>query len=310
MKTNNITPELIRAALLHISANLSRDEWARIGMAIKSEFPDATGRTLFLDWSATADSFDSKAAQATWKSIKASGGVSIATLLHHAQGSGFTLPKDNQERSELDPETAARLARERAASQQVEQAQQQAAHEDAARDAQRQWDEASETGGSPYLARKGVKPYGVRFSTHAALLVPLRDASGKLWSRQRIAPEKPPNGGPDKLFVKRGRKSGLWHLIGEVGTVSSPRPGDKAGPAVLLIAEGYSTAASLHEATRYPVTVALTRATWRTSPRRCAVCTRPRCWCSAAMKTCRRLRTLATTPAARKLRRRRVLCGA
>ena len=124
MKTNNITPELIRAALLHISANLSRDEWARIDMPIKSEFPDATGRTLFLDWSATADSFDGKAAQATWKSIKASGGVSIATLLHQAQGSGFTLPKDNQARSELDPETAARLARERAASQQVEQAQQ------------------------------------------------------------------------------------------------------------------------------------------------------------------------------------------
>ena len=49
MKTNNITPELICAALLHISANLSRDEWARIGMAINSEFPDETGRTLFLD---------------------------------------------------------------------------------------------------------------------------------------------------------------------------------------------------------------------------------------------------------------------
>ena len=256
MKTNNITPELIRAALLHISANLSRDEWARIGMAINSEFPDETGRTLFLDWSATADSFDSKAAQATWKSIKASGGVSIATLLHQAQGSGFTLPKDNQARSELDPETAARLARERAASQKVEQAQQHAAHEDAARDAQRQWDEASETGESPYLARKGVKPYGVRFSTHAALLVPLRDASGKLWNRQRIAPEKPPNGGPDKLFVKGGRKSGLWHLIGIVGTVSSPIPGDKAGPAVLLIAEGYATAASPHQATGYPVAVA------------------------------------------------------
>ena len=82
MKNNIITPELIRAALQHIAANLPRDEWARIGMAIKSEFPDETGRTLFTDWSATADSFDTKAALSTWKSIKASGGVNIDTLLH------------------------------------------------------------------------------------------------------------------------------------------------------------------------------------------------------------------------------------
>jgi putative DNA primase/helicase len=87
MKTT-VTPELIRAALLHISANVPRDEWARIGMAIKSEYPDETGRDLFTSWSATADSFDTKAALSTWKSIKASGGVSIATLLHQAQENG------------------------------------------------------------------------------------------------------------------------------------------------------------------------------------------------------------------------------
>ncbi|MBK1685183.1 hypothetical protein CKO18_16650, partial [Rhodoferax fermentans] len=62
MKTT-ITPDLIRAALQHIPANLPRDEWARVGMAIKSEFPDETGRDLFTDWSATADGFDLKAAR-------------------------------------------------------------------------------------------------------------------------------------------------------------------------------------------------------------------------------------------------------
>ena len=260
MKINNTTPELIRAALLHISANLARDEWARIGMAIKSEFPDEAGRTLFMDWSATADSFDTKAALSTWKSIKASGGVNIGTLLHQAQENGFTLPTDNQAPGKPDPETVARLARERAASQQAEQARQQAAHDVAALEAQRQWDDASETGDSPYLTRKGVQPYGVRFSSGGGLFVPLRDASGKLWNRQRIAPEKPANGGPDKLFLKGGRKSGLWHLIGEVGKPSSPSPdasdSGKAGPAVLLIAEGLATAASIFEATGYPVAVA------------------------------------------------------
>ena len=264
MKNNNITPELIRAALLHIPANVARDEWARIGMAIKSEFPDETGRTLFTDWSATADSFDTKAALSTWKSIKASGGVNIGTLLHQAQENGFTLPTDNQAPGKPDPETVARIERERAASQQAEQARQQAAHDAAALEAQRQWDDASETGDSAYLTRKGVQPYGVLFSSGGGLFVPLRDASGKLWNRQRIAPEKPPNGGPDKLFLKNGRKSGLWHLIGEVGKPSSPSPdasdsgidSGKAGPVVVLVAEGYATAASLHQATGYPVAVA------------------------------------------------------
>ena len=65
MKTN-ITPELILAALQHVPANLPRDEWARVGMAIKSEFPDDTGRELFTEWSATADGFDTKTTRATW----------------------------------------------------------------------------------------------------------------------------------------------------------------------------------------------------------------------------------------------------
>ena len=44
---NNITPALIREALATLPANLPRDEWARIGMAIKSEYLDDTGFNLF-----------------------------------------------------------------------------------------------------------------------------------------------------------------------------------------------------------------------------------------------------------------------
>lgn len=43
------TPDLIRAALQHIPANLARDEWARVAMAIKSEFADDTGRELLAE---------------------------------------------------------------------------------------------------------------------------------------------------------------------------------------------------------------------------------------------------------------------
>ena len=244
MKTN-ITPELIRAALQYIPANLPRDEWARVGMAIKSEYSDGTGLDLFTDWSASADGYDLKATRSTWQSIKAGGGVGIGTLLHLAKENGFTLPKADQAPSKPDPETTARLARERAASQQAAQAQQQAAHAEAASEAAALWAQASETGESPYLTRKGVQPHGVRFAADGWLLVPLRDEAGQLCNVQRIAPAKPEGDGPDKLFLKGGRKSGLWHWCG-----------DPEGAAVLLLAEGYATAASLHEATGRPVAVA------------------------------------------------------
>jgi putative DNA primase/helicase len=244
MTHHNITPELIRAALQHIPANLSRDDWARVGMAIKSEFADDTGRDLFTTWSASAEGFDAMAAKSTWQSIKAGGGVGIGTLLHLAKESGFVMPQANQAPSKPDPATAARLASDRAATQQAEQARQQAAHADAALEAVRLWDSASDTGQSAYLTRKGVQPYGVRFGADGWLLVPVRDASGKLWNVQRIAADKPASG-PDKLFLKGGRKSGLWHMCG-----------DPAGAAVLLIAEGYATAASLHQATGRTVAVA------------------------------------------------------
>jgi putative DNA primase/helicase len=93
MNNQNITPELIRTALQHIPANLPRDEWVRVGMAIKSEYPDETGRDLFTEWSATADGFNHKDAQDTWRNFKAGGGVGIGTLLFLAKEQGFTMPK-------------------------------------------------------------------------------------------------------------------------------------------------------------------------------------------------------------------------
>lgn len=242
--TTHITPDLIRAALAHIPASLPRDEWARVGMAIKSEFPDATGQDLFEEWSATAHGHDPRATRSTWRSIKAGGGVGIGTLLHLAKEHGFVLPKASEAPAAPSPEVLAQRERERGERQQAEQARQQAAHAAAALDAVAQWDAASDTGASPYLARKGVQPHGVRFAPDGCVLVPLRDAAGALWNLQRIAPERPADG-TDKLFLKGGRKSGLWHWCG-----------DPAGAPVLLIAEGYATAASVHEAAGRPVAVA------------------------------------------------------
>ena len=243
MKTP-ITPELVRAALAHIPASLPRDEWAKIAMAIKSEYPDATGEALFTDWSATADSFDAKGTRSTWRSVKAGGGVTIGTLLAMAKQHGFIVPKADPVQTPA-PAAQAQRERERAQSQQREQARTVAAQAAAADEAATLWALASETGASAYLAHKGVQAYGVRVSADGWLLVPLRDEAGKLWNLQRIAPAKPADGRTDKLLLKGGRKSGLWHWCG-----------DPANAPILLIAEGYATAASLHEATGRPVAVA------------------------------------------------------
>ena len=249
MTKTTITPELIRAALAHIPATCDRETWARVAMAIKSEYPDGTGRDLFTDWSATADNFDPKATAATWRSVKAGGGVTIGTLLHLAKEHGFTLPKADQAPAAPSPEALAQRERERAANQQAEQARTDAAHARAAGEAVAMFGDASDKGESAYLSRKGVQPHGVRFTPDNWVLVPMLDAAGKLWNLQRIAPVKPTDGGTDKLFLKGGRKSGLWHMVGELGT-------DPAGPAVVLVGEGFATCASLHEATGRPTACA------------------------------------------------------
>lgn len=241
--TTPITPDLIRAALAHIPASLARDEWARVAMAIKSEFSDDAGRELFEAWSATAEGYSASDCRSTWRSIKAGGGVGIGTLLHLAKEHGFVLPKSSEAPAAPSPAELARREQERAQRQQADQARQEAAQAHAAQQAAALWASANDEGASPYLARKGVQGHGVRYTPEGFVLVPLRDGDGTLWNVQSIAPQRPA-AGTDKLFLKGGRKSGLWHWCGV-----------PAGAGVLLIAEGYATAASLHEATGHPVAV-------------------------------------------------------
>ena len=252
--TSAISIEMMAAALGIISANLSRHEWARILAAIKAEFPNETGLDLALKWSATVgDKFDAKAVKATWRSLKPGGGVTGATVLFEAKQRGFDLaewhrqhdPKTPDQTPEQKRADDARRIRECHETQQRDQAERKAAHDRAAAEAALLWQQGSDTGESPYRTRKGVQAYGVRFTPDGWLLVPMRDAAGKLWNLQRIAPAKPAGGGPDKLFLRGGRKTDLFHWCG-----------DPAGNPVLLVAEGYATAASVHQATDRPVAVA------------------------------------------------------
>jgi putative DNA primase/helicase len=142
-----------------------------------------------------------------------------------------------------DPEAAAQRAADAAAQEQIRLNQQ----ETAAVQALAMWDQATPDATSAYLERKSVQAHGTRTTDQGTLLVPLVDQDGKLWNVQRVLPRKMPDG-TDKLYLKGGRKSGLFHVIGSLNSAI-----DAGQPVV--IAEGYSTAASTHEATGWPCVV-------------------------------------------------------
>lgn len=230
-----VSTEAIRAALAFIHAD-DRELWVRVGMALKSEFGE-DGFELFEAWSESAANFDAKAVKSSWKSFKPGGGITIATLIAEAKQRGFD-PKQYAPAAPLPDEERARIKREREERQRAALAETARKQEVAAEKAATLWNAASDVGTSSYLQRKNVHGCGVRFANDM-LLVPVRDADGKLWNVQRIYVSG------DKLFLTGGRVSGCFHLIGDI-----------AASSWLLIAEGYATAATLHEATGHAVIVA------------------------------------------------------
>ena len=96
-----------------------------------------------------------------------------------------------------------------------------------------------------YLAKQDIKPHGTKVGKDGRLLVPMRDSAGKLWNIERIAAEKPADGSADKKGLYLGRRTACYFSIGS-----------SKGAAVLCVAEGFATGASIHEATGLPVAVA------------------------------------------------------
>lgn len=102
-------------------------------------------------------------------------------------------------------------------------------------DAEVKWSAAVSGGNEhPYLVKKGVEAHGLRVLAGNSLLIPMRDADGTLHSLQTIADDNEQTF--PKRFLKGGRTAGCFHVIGEP-------------TGVICIAEGYATAATVHEAT-------------------------------------------------------------
>ncbi|XKF14314.1 toprim domain-containing protein [Halomonas sp. BLK-85] len=139
---------------------------------------------------------------------------------------------------EADPAAAAeaRLAAMRAKEQR--EAERKAQHAKTAEQARRWWAMAGAADPSHrYLQRKRLAPHGLR-QRDRMLLVPLY-FDGELVNLERIYPD----GAKKALFG--GRAKGVASLVGSL-----------AGADRVLVAEGWATAAALHEAMGVPVIVA------------------------------------------------------
>lgn len=155
------------------------------------------------------------------------------------------LSKQQSER--LTPEQRKALKAQQMESQKRAEAERKRQADKAADKAKAGWQKCATEGESSYLTRKQVQAHGVRFGKGGTLVVPLTDESERIRGLQLIMPKDHPRAikiGRDKDFWPYGIASGgTWHLIG-----GHPR-------TILLLAEGYATAATLHEATGYPVAV-------------------------------------------------------
>lgn len=110
----------IREAISFIPADLPRADWVRIGMAVKSELGDE-GFDLWDAWSQSADCYKALSAKATWKSIKASGGIGVGTLFHEAALNGWRDDNQHAEPSAAEIAERRRAHSEREAKSQAEQ---------------------------------------------------------------------------------------------------------------------------------------------------------------------------------------------
>lgn len=237
------TLDTVRAALACIPPDVGHAERVRLAFAVFDGVGDA-GAELWQEWAGRRSKPDAAEDRATWRSARKPGAVKVGTLFRAAKEHGFRFEAAQAPRQPTAAELKA-LAEERRAAQEREAAQRAVREQAAAAEAVRLWEAGTDEGSSPYLARKGVQAHGVRFGPGGVLLVPMRNAAGELCNLQTIRPERPADGGPDKLFLKGGRKTGAFHLVGQ-----------PEGAAWLLVAEGYATAASCHEATGRPVAVA------------------------------------------------------
>lgn len=235
----------IREALQFVSP-ADRDTWLRMGMAIHAELGDH-GFDTWNTWSQQAESYKAKDARDVWKSFHAGGGVGIGTLLHEARANGWHDSGTHQKPSPAEIAERKRIAAERAAKEQAEETRK---NEAAAIQAAAIL--AAASGGDPAQHPYAMGKDGVDFGPLVkrgtwpqrgwvdALLIPIYDADGRVWSLQAI------NTDGEKDYLKGGRKRGGFHPFGNI-----------RGAVRVLICEGMTNAAVVHAVDGAPAVAAM-----------------------------------------------------
>jgi putative DNA primase/helicase len=220
----------IEEALQFISPCMERDEWARVGMAIKSEMGEY-GAGIFDRWSQDGDNYKASDTQSTWRSINGSGGIGIGTLFHMAIGGGYK----PQQMPLIDPAQQAGLLKQRRVRAEQEQAVTEAIRAEVAIKANQKFTVSIPANGHEYLKRKCIQARPLR--QHKTALIAPMYFDGKLVNLQHIFPDGA------KRFLTGGRVSGCHHPIGVLSDH-------------LYLCEGIATGYSIYEHTGIPVAVA------------------------------------------------------
>lgn len=274
----------LQDALSFVDAGVSRDEWTKILMGIKNEFGE-DGFDVADMWSQGGSSYNKEGFKSTWRSIKPSGGITIATVFKIAIDNGYK--PQAKEYSEAEKAEFKRVQEERA-KRRAEQEQQ-------ARKETENWHQCISQlaiqiienfsipiKSNKYLSTKKVQSFGCLGIKQAFVVVVRPDFRTEIvtgganisaffndfpekdkrdfWClhvkrgelllplmdiEKRIWNIQIIKNTGTKMFLKHGKKSGCFHFIGKASESET-----------LAIAEGYATAASIHMATKWPCIVA------------------------------------------------------
>lgn len=96
---------------------------------------------------------------------------------------------------------------------------------------------------TPYLTAKGIQVHSGIYTDEDKRLtyIPATDIEGNVWTVQYIAEDG------TKRFAKNARKEGCFHVLGGLDKL--------VNVPVIVIAEGYATAATIKQATELPAVV-------------------------------------------------------
>lgn len=234
--------------LTYISADVAREEWVKLLMGIKSEFGE-DGKGVAIEWSATASNYNLNAFNATWKSIKAGGAVTIASLVLKAVNNGYKFaPISNVDKKRLVAEQ-----RGRAKQRKIEAKQEAVRRDDRYKAAKLRASSLLDRAGyasplHPYYFKKGisedVKRLPAIFMSGTALIIPVmrfdEGFKSSEWSEYdttrifEVSSLQFIEQDGAKLFLKGGQLKGGFYPVRFDAYVHE-----------IVICEGYATAVTL-----------------------------------------------------------------